>query len=312
MVLLIYSCRHEPAHMFNQTQKATVDVTIQCDTCSSEPICAITDDIPVNSSSTYTTCIPSPSGQGSFIVNSQNCLIWTPEPGATEIVATCIIVCTDNVCDTTQIFIYPPWDTTSTGNPCLPGVVYFERDVLPILAASCAYAGCHNAGSASDGIILDSYENVIRTGKIRPGSPRNSEIYEVITEKDPDDIMPPPPSPALTASQIKIISDWIQQGAKNEKCDDGPSGCDTLNISYSTFVRPRLASCTSCHRAGNASGGIVLDTYQGVKSAAQNGQLFGSIAWLSGYSPMPLGGIQIDDCSIKKIKSWIDAGSPDN
>ena len=314
LVVLYFSCRHEPPHMFNQTNKATLNVTLPCNTCSSGPICAVADDIPVNSSSTYATCAPSPSGQGSFTFNQQNCLIWTPEPGASQVVNTCIIVCTDGVCDSTQIYIYPfgTSDTTSMGPPCVPGVIYFERDVLPILTANCAYSGCHNAQSASDGIILDTYDNVIRTGKIRPGNARDSKIFEAITEKDNDDIMPPPPSPALSPAQIKIISDWIMQGAKNDMCDEGTSGCDTIQVSFTQFIMPKLLSCTSCHRSGNASGGILLDSYQGVKAATQNGRLYGSVAWSAGYTPMPSGGVRWDDCSVKKLKSWIDSGSPDN
>jgi hypothetical protein len=55
-----------------------------------------------------------------------------------------------------------------------------------------------------------------------------------------------------------------------------------------------------------------LDTYDGVKAAADNGSLFGSINHDDGYTAMPLGGGKLSNCSIAQVKSWIDNGSLDN
>ncbi|MBK9566208.1 MAG: hypothetical protein IPO37_13885 [Saprospiraceae bacterium] len=58
-------------------------------------------------------------------------------------------------------------------------------------------------------------------------------------------------------------------------------------MSYVNNIKPILSSCTSCHKSGNTSGGVLLDTYQGVKSSISGGKLLGSISWASGFKPMP-------------------------
>jgi hypothetical protein len=91
------------------------------------------------------------------------------------------------------------------------------------------------------------------------------------------------------------------------------NNCDTTSVSYSLTVKPILErSCVSCHQASNPSGNVLLDTYDGVKAAADNGSLFGSINHDDGYTAMPLGGGKLSNCSIAQVKSWIDNGSLDN
>lgn len=85
--------------------------------------------------------------------------------------------------------------------------------------------------------------------------------------------MPPPPASRLTTLQINMIGKWITQGAKNNKCNENPGSCNTENVSFTTYIKPALASCTTCHKTGNTSGGINLDSYQGFKSAASSGRL---------------------------------------
>ena len=107
-----------------------------------------------------------------------------------------------------------------TGIPCHPDTVYFERDLMPLLNSSCAKAGCHDIESAMDGVILDSYANVMATGDVKPGNPDGSDLYEVLVEDKPEKRMPPPPLPALDNDQIAMIRKWILHGAQNLTCDD--------------------------------------------------------------------------------------------
>ncbi|MBS1573823.1 MAG: hypothetical protein JST09_00850 [Bacteroidetes bacterium] len=93
------------------------------------------------------------------------------------------------------------------------------------------------------------------------------------------------------------------------------SACDTSNITYSKTIAPILQNygCISCHGGNAASGGnIILDTYAGVKTYAQNGRLTGSINQSAGYSAMPLGGSKMNSCDITKVTSWINSGIPNN
>lgn len=101
--------------------------------------------------------------------------------------------------------IFPPLpsDTTFTGIKCNADTVYFEKEILPIITANCAYSGCHNTVTAADGIKLDNYANIIKYGKIKPFNVSKSELYEVITDTDQKKyVMPPPPAAKLSVAQI--------------------------------------------------------------------------------------------------------------
>lgn len=88
--------------------------------------------------------------------------------------------------------------------------------------------------------------------------------------------------------------------------------CDTSVTSYSQYVKPLLdANCNGCHSGASPSGQIDLTAYEKVKVYADNGKLYGSVAQLTGYKPMPQGG-KLSSCDIKKLKVWLDAGAQQN
>lgn len=253
---------------------------------------------------------------------------------------------------TTTDTSFNPSDTTSmTSNNCHPDTAYFNRDILPVLIYNCAVSGCHDSASAKAQVVLNSYENVIQTGKVIPGDLFDSRLYRVLIESNPNQKMPPPMSPQLDNEQILIIQSWILQGALDNQCGDttytgngggtggggtggggsgngggngnggsgggggggGNNGCDTTNVSYSQTVKPILNDhCIACHNSNGASGDINLSSHAGVSHAAASGKLYGAIAHLGGYEAMPKGGNKLADCDIQKIKAWIDAGTPNN
>lgn len=220
--------------------------------------------------------------------------------------------------DTTRMDTTPE-DTsqndTFSVKPCDPDTVYFSQDVLPILISNCAKSGCHDAASASDGVILTDYAAVMRTADVRAGNPGGSDLYEVLTEDDPDKRMPQPPNDPLNADQIALIRKWIQQGARDLTCGDTTQsgGCDTANVSFAQDIRPILTTyCTGCHSSPNPSGNLDLTVTANVQQVAQSGQLYGVTARLTGYPPMPLGGDPLPACHVAKIKAWVDAGAQDN
>lgn len=88
---------------------------------------------------------------------------------------------------------------------------------------------------------------------------------------------------------------------------------DTTNVSYSSKVSTIMnAYCVSCHSSGNPSGGIMLDTYSGVKAAADAGALLGSITSDPNFSFMPKGGNQLSTCNIGYVRNWIKEGAKNN
>jgi mono/diheme cytochrome c family protein len=91
------------------------------------------------------------------------------------------------------------------------------------------------------------------------------------------------------------------------------SECDTsVVVTYSGDLAVVFQqNCTTCHGGTAPSGGISLDTYQGARSIAQTGKLYSSIVWDGKTTPMPQGSAtKINDCSIKKIRKWIDSNYP--
>ncbi len=206
----------------------------------------------------------------------------------------------------------PPVDSGDyTGVPCSPDTVYFVNQVLPLIVSQCAKSGCHDVQSHQEGVVLVDYQRIISTGKVKAGLPSSSKLYTSLNVSDPNDRMPPAPNSALTTDQKNLIKKWIEQGAKNNECNEGYGSCDTTGVTYANFVNALMANqCTGCHGASNPSGGIKLTTYAEVKASGQSGQLYGSIAHLSGYKAMPDGAPALSTCFVNKVKAWVNQGMP--
>lgn len=191
---------------------------------------------------------------------------------------------------------------------CSADTVYFQNKVLPLINSSCAMSGCHDAITHKDGVNLTTYGNIMATGGVRPGNPANSKLYKVLNETG-GDRMPPPPAAAFTQLQKDIIYKWIQQGAKNNACND----CDTSVFTYAGAVAPLMNTyCKGCHNPASLGGGIDVSTYAGVRSIALNGKLMGSIKHQAGFIAMPQGSTKLSDCKTAQVQKWVTAGSPNN
>lgn len=194
------------------------------------------------------------------------------------------------------------------------GDICFDTQILPLIVSNCATSGCHDSKSKKDGYELTSYATI--TGKgVSVGKASKSKIYKVLNDNG-EDRMPPAPKSRLSASQIKLIGDWINQGAKNTICNtnNGKGGTlpDSVSISYNSHIKPMLETyCVGCHTSGSASGGVSLDSYANVIAYVTSGSLYGSIAHLNGYSAMPVGS-KLSDCQIQAVKQWIDQGASNN
>ncbi len=198
-----------------------------------------------------------------------------------------------------------------------PDTVCFVQDILPIFLSSCAVSGCHDAITQREDYNLSDYSSIMSNPEgIVPYNPENSKIFEVVSENESDDRMPPPPRSALTSNQIEKLRKWILGGALNSDCPE--HSCDTLStISYSDQVSPIIENnCLSCHNSTSASGGVLLNNYENVRTTAEteyNGTslLVGTIRNLDGFPAMPPNS-QLNLCSIRIIELWIEQGLQNN
>ncbi len=108
--------------------------------------------------------------------------------------------------------------------------------VLPIVKQSCAQAGCHDPTKKEHGMDLstaatihagwvneksnDHCENNATVTRVVPGQPDASFVVTLIKNLDcrcsTPKRMPPAPMAALSAAEVKTISDWVAAGARND------------------------------------------------------------------------------------------------
>ena len=92
--------------------------------------------------------------------------------------------------------------------------VSFEQDLLPILTARCALAGCHVA-DGPHGLDFRTYESFVTGGEhgpaFVPGNAQESAVVEQIVSG-----RMPPGGPPLTTAEIQSFVDWINQQEAQE------------------------------------------------------------------------------------------------
>jgi mono/diheme cytochrome c family protein len=109
----------------------------------------------------------------------------------------------------------------------------------------------------------------------------------------------------VLAGTASCVSDSVEEL-------ENTATCDTLNVTYNGRIKALLGqNCTGCHSTTSASGGVQLDTYQKAKTYGQNGQLYGTMAHINGYVPMPYNQPKLSQCDIAKVYHWIANGCPE-
>ncbi|MBK8981159.1 MAG: c-type cytochrome [Ignavibacteria bacterium] len=226
---------------------------------------------------------------------------------------------------------------------CDPNIIYFKQDVLPLLQSNCAKSGCHNEESQKHGVILTSYENLIRTVEIED----EDDDDDRFDDRDDDDRgrnknrdndrlknflqangsqgdryknklekmlrrnkMPPAPNKKLTQEQKDIIYKWIDQGMQNNSCEISASDCMSENMSFESDIRPIIdENCVGCHSGAKPKMGYDFSNSEKFREVALTGDVYLAITHSEGVTAMPFEGDKLSDCDIKKIKSWIDDGA---
>ena len=120
----------------------------------------------------------------------------------------------------------------STSAPGRVSVTFFASRVAPIFGDKCVQ--CHGPQKKKGRLRLDTFENVMRSGKdgvvVKPGDPRGSEIFRRITlPRDNKDAMPAEGKPGPTeAAEIKVIELWIASGASQSLAAEEVRGAPPL------------------------------------------------------------------------------------
>ena len=126
--------------------------------------------------------------------------------------------------------------------------VIFTRDIKPLIEGRCQV--CHGAQLQSNGLRLDSRAHAIQGGysgpAIIPGNSADSKVIRMVAGLEKDVVMPPA-GEKLTAKQIGLLRDWIDQGAdwpteQAEAPADKPGGTatesKTTHWSFQPVERP--------------------------------------------------------------------------
>jgi mono/diheme cytochrome c family protein len=117
-----------------------------------------------------------------------------------------------------------------------PSEVDFVRDVQPIFEAHCI--SCHGQKKQKGRLRLDSKAPAMRGGvsgaAIVPGRSKESRLFQVLLNPDPDERMPKDADP-LPQEQIEVLRRWIDRGAAwSESATPGESKADP----HWAYVKP--------------------------------------------------------------------------
>lgn len=95
----------------------------------------------------------------------------------------------------------------------------FDKDAFPIIRSYCL--PCHLAENENpSGLALDNYETLMKGGNhgntVVPGKPKESNFYLKLLPNPPFGKQMARNKKKLTEEEVKVIYDWIEQGAKKE------------------------------------------------------------------------------------------------
>jgi mono/diheme cytochrome c family protein len=194
----------------------------------------------------------------------------------------------------------------------------FEGKVRPILAASCL--SCHSS-SAAGGLRLDSREGMLKGGETGPaivvGDPEKSLLLSAV--RHTGELKMPMGGDRLTDAQIADLTAWVEGGAVWPETQTGAKPESVLSDHFETHIRPVLAQqCFACHTS-TKSGGLRLDSKDGLLAGGKSGpavvpgdpdkSLLLAAIRHSGALRMPKGATRMTDDQIAQFSTWIKDGA---
>jgi WD40 repeat protein len=113
-----------------------------------------------------------------------------------------------------------------------PAKVSYYKDLRPVFQQHCN--GCHQPAKPLGGYVMTTHADLLKPGErgkpgVVPGKPAQSYLVEQIKVHDNGKAEMPKNRDPLTAAQIKLVSDWITQGAT----DDTPASAKAVVVDAS-------------------------------------------------------------------------------
>lgn len=110
---------------------------------------------------------------------------------------------------------------------------------------------------------------------------------------------------------------------RTKQQEEAPIPCKSEDISFQVDIVPLLSNyCYRCHDTDNSiffGNGVNLEGYSNVKlyldaqgTLPEEKLIYGNAARLPGFKPMPMGTTKINDCSLEKLRIWIEEGYTNN
>ena len=119
------------------------------------------------------------------------------------------------------------------GGAVFAGQLSFEREVWPIFRRHCV--GCHAEGKAKGGLRMDTAAGLQKGGETGvlfvPGKPDESLLISQVSGEKPE---MPEKEPPLSAEKVKVLREWIAQGARIDRIPKMSVPAVTVPEVYST------------------------------------------------------------------------------
>jgi len=133
--------------------------------------------------------------------------------------------------------------------------VDYATEIQPIFTNSCT--SCHQYGNTSGGLNLTSYSGVMASSNsgtsVVPGDHANSLLWQRVN----DGSMPGSNQPDLTADEINLIAQWIDEGALEVPAVE----VDTPDVMINEFLAGSETCCGSDIFDGNTEDFVELYNY---------------------------------------------------
>jgi WD40 repeat protein/mono/diheme cytochrome c family protein len=134
-----------------------------------------------------------------------------------------------------------------------PAKVSYYKDIRPIFQQHCN--GCHQPAKPLGGYVTTDHANLLKPGErekagVVPGKPEKSYLVEQIKVHDNGKAEMPKSRDPLNVIQIKLITDWIAQGA----IDDTPASAKAVAVDAMhppKYLAPPVVTALSFSKDGS-------------------------------------------------------------